>query len=161
MNSNQRGFSLPELMVVIGIISLLAAIAVPMSIHSIAARRLGASTLEVLSFLEHSRSIAIKRGEPVYVRVDLAQRTYRATIGSASGDVVRSGKTGSGVVLQQPAADALPNAFRFNSHGLVEREVSTNTWALTSGKLELSNGRPPNKVVSLNAGGNAKIEKTN
>lgn len=161
MHSNQRGFSLPELMVVIGIVSLLAAIAVPMSIHSIAARRLGASTLDVLAFIEHSRAAAIKRGEPVYVRLDLAQATYRATIGSVSGDVVRSGKTGSGVALRQPAADALPTTFRFNSHGMAEKEVSGNTWALTSGKLELSNGRQPNKVVSLNAGGNAKIEKTN
>jgi hypothetical protein len=93
--------------------------------------------------------------------LDLAQRTYRATVGSANGSELRSGKTASGVALQQPAADALPTTFRFNSHGMPEREVSSNTWALTNGKLELSNGRQPNKVVSLNAGGNAKIEKTN
>jgi Tfp pilus assembly protein FimT len=148
-------------MVVIGIIAIMAAIAVPMSIHSIAARRLGASTLDVLAFIEHSRAAAIKRGEPVYVRLDVAQATYRATVGSVSGDLVRSGKTGPGVTLRQPAADALPTTFRFNSHGMAEKEVSTNIWALTSGKLELSNGRPPNKVVSLNAGGHAKIERAN
>jgi prepilin-type N-terminal cleavage/methylation domain-containing protein len=161
MLTNKRGFSLPELMIVIGIIAIMAAIAVPMSISSISARRLSTSTLDAMAFLEHARSSAIKRGEAVFVRFDFAQSTYRATVGSLTGDAVRSGKMPAGISLQSPASDALPATFRFNSHGLPEKEASPNTWVLTGGKLMLSNGRQPNKCVSLNAGGNARIEKIN
>jgi prepilin-type N-terminal cleavage/methylation domain-containing protein len=162
MLSDKRGFSLPELMVVIGIIAIVGAIAVPMSINSISARRLSTSSLEVLALLEHARSAAIKRGEPVFVSINFAQSNYLATAGTPTGDTVRTGRTPAGITLQQPGVDSLPAAFRFNSHGLPEAESSPGTWVLTRGKLLLSDGgRHPNKTVSLNAGGNAKIEKTN
>jgi prepilin-type N-terminal cleavage/methylation domain-containing protein len=162
MLSNKRGFSLPELMVIIGIIAIVGAIAVPMSISSISARRLSTSSLEMLALLEHARSSAIKRGEPVFVSIDPAQSSYRANVGSPTGDTVRTGKLPAGITLQQPASDALPAAFRFNSHGLPEAESSPGAWVLTRGKLQLSDGgRHANKTVSLNAGGNAKIERTN
>ncbi len=162
MLSNKRGFSLPELMIIVGIIALMGAIAVPMSINSISARRLSTSSLEVLALLEHARSSAIKRGESVFVSINLAQNTYRATAGSPTGDTVRTGRMPAGITLQQPATDSLPSTFRFNSHGLPETESSPGAWVLTRGKLLLSDGgRHANKTISLNAGGNARIEKTN
>ena len=162
MLSNKRGFSLPELMIIIGIIAIVGAIAIPMSISSISALRLSTSSLEILALLEHARSSAIRRGEPVFVTLNLVQNTYRANAGSATGDTVRTGRMPAGISLQQPASDALPAAFRFNSHGLPETESSPGAWVLTRGKLQLSDGgRHANKTVSLNAGGNAKIERTN
>jgi prepilin-type N-terminal cleavage/methylation domain-containing protein len=162
MLSNKRGFSLPELMIIVGIVAIMGAIALPISINSISARRLSTSALDVLSLLEHARSSAVRRGESVFVRIDLAQNTYRATAGSLTGDTVRTGKMPAGITLQQPGTDALPSTFRFNSHGLPETESSPGAWILTRGKLVLSDGgRHSNKTVSLNAGGNARIEKTN
>jgi type IV fimbrial biogenesis protein FimT len=111
MLANRRGFSLPELMIIIGIIAIVGAIAIPMSISSISARRLSTSSLEILALFEHARSAAIRRGEPVFVSLDLAQNTYRANAGSATGDTVRTGKLPAGISLQQPASDAMPAAF--------------------------------------------------
>jgi len=158
---NKRGFSIAELMTVIGIIAIMSAIALPMSFNTISARRLSASALDVLALLEHARSAAVKRGESVFVHIDYAQNTVRATAGSLTGSHERTSKASAGVTLQQTSG-VLPSTFRFNSHGLPESEASPGSWVLTSGKVVLSDGgRHPNKTVSLNAGGNAKIEKTN
>jgi prepilin-type N-terminal cleavage/methylation domain-containing protein len=162
MFTNKRGFSFPELMVVIGIIAIMGAIALPMSINSISARRLSTSALDVLALIENARSAAVKRGDSVFIRIDTAQSTCVATAGSLTGDLVRKSKAPTGITLQLPTAEPLPSTFRFNSHGLPEKEASPGTWVLTGGKVMLSDGgRHANKTVSLNAGGNAKIEKTN
>ena len=64
------GFSIFELMVVIGIMAILSTIAVPGIIHWLPKHRVGVAARDVKSTLEFARSNAIKRNRVVRVDFD-------------------------------------------------------------------------------------------
>jgi prepilin-type N-terminal cleavage/methylation domain-containing protein len=159
MLRKNSGFSLAELMVVIAIIALICAIALPATTSWLSKQRKGNAAREMLGFLELARLTAVRRGRPVIVQLDYAAETYRAMLDTdrnGTGDeLVRAGSMPPGIDLMQPASSSLGTAFRFNNLGM---PVKIGSDQLHDGSVLISNGRQPDKKIRMNAGGNIRIE---
>lgn len=79
MNRITRGFTLLELLVVLAIASLLAALVPPVFSAAMPVAKLGAATRDVVLILRESRHLAVSRGIDVDVGLDSEAR--RMTIG--------------------------------------------------------------------------------
>ncbi len=82
----KQGFTLSELMVVVAIIAIAAALVAPNLGGWLAMQKLKSATRTVISHLHQSRMEAIDRNHNVVIVFDLAEDTYR--VGDASGDIV-------------------------------------------------------------------------
>jgi type IV fimbrial biogenesis protein FimT len=143
------GFSLHELMVIIGIIALVCGIAMPSLLGWLPKYRMGSAARDVLGTLEFARLTAVKRNATTLVTLDYANDLVRITVG---GDTVRTIRMPQGIDLKEPASQSLGASFNFNGQGMADK----------SGKILISDrGRHPDKVVNLSSGGSIKIEKSN
>ncbi len=88
----QCGFTLVELMITIGLFSILAAISIPLLLSSLWVMRLNASARDVHSELQKARLLAVSTNRPIRVRFDCpAVGQFRAVelIGTPSAPDVR------------------------------------------------------------------------
>ena len=87
----QNGFTLMELMVVVAIIGILSAVAVPNFISYRSNQRLGASAREILAAVKDTRLRAINEQATTVITFDVANDSYLAFVddgnGSADGDL--------------------------------------------------------------------------
>lgn len=74
--SGQKGFSLVELLLVIGVIGILSAIAVPSYLHWLPGIRLKSAARDMYSNLQLARIQALKENSTVSVRFDTGNDTY-------------------------------------------------------------------------------------
>lgn len=147
MLRGQKGFSLQELMVVIGIIALLCGMALPAAIGWIPRYKIGSAAREVLGAIELARHTAVKRNASVTVEIDYAQEALRV---SAAGETVRLVRMPAGVDLREPEQGPLGTSVLFNNQGLPSK----------AGRVLISarNGTAPARSVRLGAGGTVRIE---
>lgn len=147
MIRRSSGFSLTELMVVIGIIGLTAAIATPNMIDWFARRKQSTSAREVLNTIEYARAIAIRRNG--FSRLTLLENTVTLefSVTGAGGAVERRIQLAPGVRLVQPGTGALGNSVIFNSQGIPDK----------TGDLLIRDGKHPDKRIQVRTGGNARI----
>jgi len=154
MLRKNTGFSLTELMTVIGIIALMCGIAMPNLIGWLPKYRMGTAARELMGAMEHARMTAVRRNVNVDVAFDFAANSYRTSVG---GKTVRAGSLPPGIDLKEPSSDSIGASFRFNNQGMPVDNANTTK----AGKMVIADngGRYPIKVVSVNAGGNVKIEQ--
>jgi prepilin-type N-terminal cleavage/methylation domain-containing protein len=146
------GFSLNELMVVIGIIAIMAAIAMPNLIGWLPKYRLSAAAREMMGAVEHARTTAIRHNADVIVTFDFAANSYRATL---DGNTVKAGVLPAGIDLKEPPSGSLGPVFRFNSQGMPV-DASGNA---TAGRVVVAAGaHVPEKAIRVNVGGNVRIQ---
>jgi type IV fimbrial biogenesis protein FimT len=145
------GFSLHELMVIMGIMAIMCAIAIPSVIGWLPKYRMSSAARELLGAMEFARQNAVRQNAVVVVNFNYADETYNATIGGAA---LRTWKMPPGVDLKQPSSQALGASVRYNNQGMPV-DASGNA---VSGKVAIGGGGP-DKVVSLSAGGSIRIEK--
>lgn len=86
---NQSGYSLIELMVVIGIIALLAGLAVPGLTRGLRERRKTRAAHDVVRVFQTARRFAIQNGRAYLVRVSQAAYSNRGSIEVYRGDAHR------------------------------------------------------------------------
>ena len=84
-----RGFTLPEAMVSVLVLSILATLALPMLGDMILTHRLRSASFELLSTLNYARSEAIKRNSPVTVTAMGPGWEYGWQVTEPGGAVVR------------------------------------------------------------------------
>ena len=135
--ANNRGWTLPELVTVIAVLAIVAAIAAPRSLNRdvFTAR---AYAVELASAARLSRAIAVASGCPVRLQIDNSGYLARQPAalgthcGSAAGGYVRTVARASGGILQGPMPANLPFPgnlqWTFNSDGSVNT-VGGNTVA--------------------------------
>jgi prepilin-type N-terminal cleavage/methylation domain-containing protein len=100
------GFSLAEILVVLAILALLLAIALPNVVGVMESNKLQTSTSMLVSKLAETRMNALKRNRPVWLRVDAAQgrvQVQTSAPGVASVDVGGPGLLPAGVAFVEPA----------------------------------------------------------
>jgi len=140
------GFSLNELMIVIGIIALICGIAMPSIIGYVPKYRMGSAARDILGTFEFARLTAVKRNAATLVTLDYANDLVRITVGP---ETVRAVRMPKGIDLKEPASQSLGASFTFNGQGMAD----------TSGEVLVSNGgRHPDRKVTLGAGGSIKIQ---
>ena len=104
--SSQKGFTVIELMISLGILAILATIAVPSFQSVIERNRVTAQANSILSAVQSARSEAVKRGTVVRFSAQLVGGNPDITAGWCvhtgadcdTGTVIREGDTNAGVV---------------------------------------------------------------
>jgi len=146
MLRKNAGFSLTELMVIIGIIGIIAGIAMPNLIGWLPKYRMGSAAREILGTLEFARLTAVKRNAATMVTLDYANDLVRVTVGATT---VRTIRMPAGIDLKEPASPSIGASFNFNGQGMADK----------SGEVLISDGgRHPDKKVTLSTGGSIKIQ---
>jgi len=146
MLRKNAGFSLTELMVIIGIIGIMAGIAMPNLIGWLPKYRMGSAAREILGTLEFARLTAVKRNAATLVTLDYANDLVRITVGATT---MRTIRMPAGIDLKEPASPSLGASFNFNGQGMADK----------SGEVLISDGgRHPDKKVTLSTGGSIKIQ---
>lgn len=160
-----RGFSLIELMVTVGVVAILAAIATPNLRAVIANNRLRAQTEELIASLQMARSEAVRRN----ARIDVCRTTNGTTCAGAVGawnnwlvldTQPRAGGETSGVIASattNPAVAISGSASRvsFSPTGMVAA-ASTLTVCMPTAIIDENQ-----RVLDLLVGGSVNMRKVN
>ncbi len=157
------GFTLAELMVVIGIIAIISALAIPRLIGWLPNHKLGNCAMDILSTLEGARMRAVR--DRVSVGIEFTDTVnYRIWIdnGAGAGNPDDATYHNDETLIMDRALPAGievdlgggPSNFRFNSQGfpLDENDIPL------SGKLKLTNGEL-DRYIHLTIAGGVKISK--
>lgn len=146
MLRKNAGFSLTELMVIIGIIGIMAGVAMPNLIGWLPKYRMGSAARDILGTFEFARLTAVKRNVATLVTLDYANDLVRVTVGATT---VRTIRMPAGIDLKEPASPSLGASFNFNGQGMADK----------SGEVLISDGgKHPDKKVTLSTGGSIKIQ---
>jgi len=139
------GFTLIELMVVISIIAILVAVAVPNFIAWLPKYRVGSAARNVISAVEFARLRAIRENSDVDVNFDYANESV--TVVNAAGDTLRRVQWSSDVDLIDSGLGAL---LRFDGRG----------FANASGQITIGNtmNATLSRNINVTLGGNASIQ---
>jgi len=159
---NHSGFTLIELMVVIGIITVLATIAIPNFIGWLPKYRLGSAAREIFTIVQQARFLAVKENANVVVSFDPAQDSYMAFVDNGFGTnaenmiqdadeaTIFSGSMPARVDMYE-AVFSLNPYFYFNSKGLPSG----------FGHVYLQ-GQPGDfKNITVSITGSARIQRSN
>ena len=138
------GFTLIELMVVIAIIGVLCAIAIPNFLNWLPKHRVGSAARTVMSTLEFARINAIKTNADVTVNFGWANESLTVESG---GTTLRTRGLPAGVNLQDID---LGDSVTFNGHGFSDE----------SGGVVVENTKNDTlrRIINLTLGGNASIQ---
>jgi len=144
---NQKsGFTIMELMVVIGIIAVLAAIAVPSFIGWLPARRLEAAAIDVNTAIRVARLSAVKKNTSAILQFDVNDEGYVIT---AAGRSVKRGTMPAGVdlkdvLLSNQSTPAPGGLIMFDSRGFpappVDIVVQNTSGATRTIQVNLTGG---------------------
>ena len=85
--TSRRGFSLPEILIVIVMISVLALIAIPRFATANGKRHMESARMRIAAALATARAAAIQKGQTVQFKLDANRVTVKAT-GSDTTDLV-------------------------------------------------------------------------
>jgi prepilin-type N-terminal cleavage/methylation domain-containing protein len=149
------GFTLIELMVVIGIIAILSAIAIPSYFQWLPRHRVGTAARAVMSTLEFARINAIKANADVTVIFDWANERLTVESGATT---LRTRRMPSDVDLQN--IDFLGIAVTINGHEGTPVTFNGHGFSDESGGVVVENNKNDtlSRIINLTLGGNASIQ---
>lgn len=140
---NERGFTLVELVIVVALVAMLAAVAVPSYRALVQNNRATAQANELVTSLNLARSEAIKRGLPAAACASVDQSTCSGATNWASGWIVFT--DGTGVAGTRDAADVVLQAWQAQQGNPTITGSASSIRYLASGSAAL----PTNFAVSL------------
>jgi type IV fimbrial biogenesis protein FimT len=147
------GFTLIELMTIIGIIAILFTIAIPNYIGWLPKYRLGSAARDLLSAMQYGRLTAVKNNADVQVKFYPDQDNYRVFADyngnqdqDAGEPTIRSGQMPKGVYLKE--TNFAGNAFYFDGRGLASG---------SGGTISLETDSKNQTQIRVNRTGNSRI----
>jgi type IV fimbrial biogenesis protein FimT len=147
------GFTLFEMMVVIGIIGILSMIAIPNIISWLPKHRLGSATRSLLSAMQYARLAAVKRNVNILVNFDRTADNYTVfpDLNSSNDQdsnepTLKQGQMPAGVSIT--GTNFLGDSFKFDSRGLA---------SVTGGTISLTNNLNTLTRIRINRTGNSRI----
>lgn len=129
------GFNITELMIVVGVIAILAAIAAPNMSQMVRAQRLRTAAFDVVASLSYARSEAVKRNTNVAINPVSGNWANGWQIVDANGNVLRRQDrydgsltfTGPNTVVFNSSGRAAPgvNPFNLSAYGMTTSRCRT------------------------------------
>ncbi len=154
---NDSGLTLIELMVVIGILAILAGIAIPSFIGWLPNYRLRSAADEVQSTLQNARLRAVRENAIVTVIFDINNENYLAFVDNGAGANAGNGIQNAGEVTvkngRMPAGIDLQSA---NFGGVAVVQFTRRGFPNFSGNVVVANSTRT-ETINLTLGGNASI----
>ena len=145
---NDSGITFFELMVVVGIISILAGLAIPGFFNWLPQYRMRSAADDVLSALQYAKLRAIRENDIVSVTFNTANDSYLVFLDSGT---VKSGRMPTGIDLQSPGFSLDPVSgqpvVRFTRRGFPD----------ASGNIVVANGTAT-RNINLTLGGSTSIQ---
>ena len=136
------GFTITELMVTIAVIAILASLAIPNFIAWLPNYRLRSGAEEIQSTLQFARITAIKRNATATVAFDIANETYRASVG---GEAIRGGRMPAGIDINSAFGGT---SVQFDSRGI----------ANAAGTAVVRNNLGGSRTITVYITGNSRID---
>jgi len=152
--NNARGFSLLELIVVVVIIGITAAIAIPTMGGWLGNRDLNSISRQIFSDFQRARSEAITRGRAVTIQIQTGANSWYEIHDSTGSQIVPQTDLPDGITFSNTT---FPMGALANTTGLTPRGFATQTGSVTlrSSSAPLSNR---DRIISLTLGGAVTIE---
>ena len=147
------GFTLWEMMTVIGIIAVLSATVIPNFLAWLPKYRLGSAARDLLSAMQHARLTAVKNNSNVQVNFYPDQNNYKI-FADFDGDkdqdadepTIKSGNMPAGVDLKE--TNFTNDTLNFNSMGLASG---------SGGTISIANSQDKLSRIRINRTGNSRI----
>jgi len=136
------GFTITELMVTIAVVAILASLAIPNFIAWLPNYRLRSGAEEIQSTLQFARITAIKRNATATVAFDIANETYRASVG---GQAIRGGRMPAGIDINSAFGGT---SVQFDSRGV----------ASAAGTAVVRNNLGRSRTIRVYITGNSRID---
>ena len=150
------GFTLFELLAVIGIVAVLSAIAIPNFFSWLPKYRLGSAARNLLSAMQYARLVAVKKNVDILVNLDSVENKYIVFPDYNSSDsqdsdepTLKRGKMPGGVSIKKTDFD--DDTLIFNSRGLLTGK------GIIGGTVSIANNANDLKEIRINRTGNSRI----
>jgi prepilin-type N-terminal cleavage/methylation domain-containing protein len=142
---NESGLTLFELMVVLGIMAILASVAVPGFLGWLPKYRMRSAADDVLSTLQYAKLRAVRENDIVAVTLQPVNDSYQVSLDNGAGAQVKSGRMPAGIDLQ--STDFPGDVVRFTRRG----------FPFVGGNIVVANGTGT-RTINLTLGGSASIQ---
>lgn len=156
MRRKNSGFTLLEMMTVIGIMAVLATIAIPNILGWLPRYRLGSAARDILSAMQYARLVAVKENVDVHVNFSPDDNNFLIFADynsdnhqNADEPTIRKGTMPGGVTLEDASFSFGHDWFQFNSRGLASGY---------GGNITIKNNRNEQTIIVINRSGNSRIK---
>lgn len=133
-----HGFSLPELLLIVAILSITAGITIPHFTRNLQSERMGAATKLMAAWLDDARREAIRQSRPCRIQINSATAQLIADDCNSITTIDLAKEVGGNpeITINSGEDNSIPLSFSFTPRGTIYREDSSNSIEL---RLSINN----------------------
>lgn len=159
----KSGFTLIEVMIVIAIVGIMSAVAIPSIINWLPNYRLSSAARDIVSCLQEAKMRAVK--ENTNVIVIFSSNEYEAFVddGEGGGNSGNNIKDGSELRIKKVTMPVEIDLSDFNNPGAAEIKLGFNSRGLlatNSGSLLVKNNKSNYRKIIATTAGNIRVEQS-